>query len=100
MVNLSYDRTTPPRPAFQNLQVMLKQILTVNKFDGLAEIYILDLQTQQEIHFVYQSGEEAAPPPDIAFSAESTIKIPIMVSVYRRIQDSLPDELANPNQLD
>ncbi|MDD5368552.1 MAG: serine hydrolase [Anaerolineaceae bacterium] len=100
VVNLSYDRTTPPRPAFQNLQVMLKQILTVNQFDGLAELYLLDLQTQQEIHFVYQSGEGPIPPPDIAFSAESTIKIPIMVSVFRRIQDTLPEELANPNQLD
>jgi beta-lactamase class A len=79
---------------------MLKQILTVNKFDGLAEIYLLDLQTQQEIHFVYQSGDGPTPPPDIAFSAESTIKIPIMVSVYRRIQETLPNDLANPDQLE
>jgi beta-lactamase class A len=99
-VNLPYNRTSPSHPSFQNLQIMLKQILEVNRFEGLAELYLLDLQTQQEIHFVYDSSAETPPSPGIAFSAESTIKIPIMVSVYRRVQENLPDSVLNPDQME
>jgi hypothetical protein len=94
VVNVTYNRTTPPRPAFSSLQIMLKQILDSAKFSGVAETYLLDLQTNQEIQFAYQPGDKSTLPPDIAFSAESTIKIPIMVSVYRRVSLPLSDELA------
>lgn len=95
VVNLTYDRTSAPRPSFQNLQILLKQIIQVSGFEGTAELYLLDLQTNQEIHFTYQSGETQAPPPDIAFSAESTIKIPIMISVYRRVQLPLSADISS-----
>jgi beta-lactamase class A len=95
IVSLSFDKTEAPRPSFQNLQVLLRQILAVNQFEGLAELYLLDLQTNQEIHFTYQSGSDKPPQPDIAFSGESTIKIPIMVSVYRHLDGGkTPDNLA------
>jgi hypothetical protein len=94
IVSLSFDKSSAPRPSFQNLQVLLKQILMVNQFEGLAELYLLDLQTNQEIHFTYQSGSDQAPALDIAFSGESTIKIPIMVSVYRHVNGDLPQDLA------
>lgn len=93
VVYLSYDTSSAPRPSFQNLQVLLKQTFIVNKFDGLAEFYLLDLQTNQEIHFTYQSSSDTEPKPDIAFSAESTIKIPIMVSVFRHLKGDLPSDL-------
>jgi beta-lactamase class A len=94
VVNLSFDKSSAPRPSFENLQVLLKQILMVNQFEGLAELYLLDLQTNQEIHFTYQSGSDQAPKLDITFSGESTIKIPIMVSVYRHEAGDLPADLA------
>ncbi len=94
VVNVSYNRTTPPRPAFTNLNVMLKQILDAAKFNGVAEAYLLDLQTNQEIQFAYQPSDQSTLKPDIAFSAESTIKIPIMVSVFRRSQLPLSDDIA------
>jgi len=95
VVNLSYNLTGAPRPSFQNLQILLKQVFDVAGFEGLAEIYLLDLQTNQEIHFTYESGASQPPPLDIAVSAESTIKIPIMISVYRRLDDLLSEENAN-----
>jgi beta-lactamase class A len=48
----------------------------------LTELYLLDLQNYQEINFAYQNGQPLR--PNIAFTAASTMKIPIMVSVFNR----------------
>jgi len=85
VVNLSYNKVNPSRPVFQNLQVMLQQVLEVNDFEGLTEIYLLDLQSGQEINFAMNQGEIVA--PGIAFTAASTIKIPIMISTFRRLAE-------------
>lgn len=90
-VNLPLQQTDPNRPAFQNLQVLLKQTIDLAGFEGLAGIYLLDLQNVQTIHFAYRQGEEISVQPDIAFTASSIMKIPIMVSVFRRLGDN-PDE--------
>lgn len=84
---LPLQRSNPPRPAFQNLQVLLKQTIDISGYDGLASIYLADLQTAQEMHFAYQQGEEISLQPDIAFTASSIIKIPIMISVFRHDLD-------------
>jgi beta-lactamase class A len=91
-VALPLERTDPARPPFQNLEVLLKQTIDLANFDGLASVYLLDLQTAREIHFGYQQGQDVPVEPDIAFSASSTIKIPIMVSVYRRLGDTADTE--------
>lgn len=91
-VVLPMDRTEPSRPAFQNLEVLLKQTLQVAEFDGLAGIYLMDLQTHQELHFAVRAGEDVPVEPDIAFTASSIIKIPIMVSAVRRMGDTPDDE--------
>jgi beta-lactamase class A len=91
VVSLPLQQTDPSRPAFQNLQVLLKQTIDLAGFDGLAGIYLLDLQNVQEIHFAYQKGQEIPVQPDIAFTASSIMKIPIMVSVFRRLGEN-PDE--------
>jgi beta-lactamase class A len=89
-VDLPLQRTSPPRPSFQNLEVLLKQTIQLSGFDGLVGLYLLDLQTAQEIHFAYQQNQTISVRPDIAFTAASIIKLPIMVSVYRRLGDA-PD---------
>jgi beta-lactamase class A len=89
-MDLPLNRTNPPRPAFSNLEVLLKQTLDSYSFDDLASIYLLDLQTAQEMHFARQKGEDIPVQPDIAFTASSIIKIPIMVSAFRRMPDN-PD---------
>jgi beta-lactamase class A len=89
-VDLPIERTQPSRPDFRNLEVLLKQTLDTSGFDGLAGVYILDLQTGQEIHFARRNGEDISVNPDIAFTASSIIKIPIMVSAFHRMGDN-PD---------
>lgn len=89
-VDLPLERTQPPRPEFRNLEILLKQTLDASGFDGLAGIYIQDLQTGQEIHFAHQDGQDIPVEPDIAFTASSMIKIPIMISAFRRMGDN-PD---------
>ncbi len=90
MVDLPLQRTNPTRPAFENLEILLKQTLKVADFDGLAGIYLKDLQTQQELHFATRDEEDITVQPDIAFTASSIIKIPIMVSAIRHMGDN-PD---------
>jgi beta-lactamase class A len=84
-VVLPLQHTNPPHPAFQNLDTLLRQTIEISGFDGVAGVYMLDLQTGQEINFAYNKGENLQLPPDIAFTASSTIKIAIMISVFRRV---------------
>lgn len=82
VVNLTISKINSSKPSFTNLKILMQQIIDVGGFTGLAEIYILDLQTGQELQMAYQQGEYFN--PDIAFSAESIIKIPVMISSFRR----------------
>jgi beta-lactamase class A len=84
-VVLPLQRTNPSRPVFQNLDTLLRQTIDISGFDGIVGLYLLDLRTGQEINFAYNQGEILPNPSDIAFTASSTIKIPIMISVFRRV---------------
>lgn len=84
-VDLPLQRAEPARPTLENLRILLQQtILDVSAFDGVIGLYLSDLQTGDEITLYYELGEPIAIPPDVAFSAASTIKIPIMVAAFRR----------------
>jgi beta-lactamase class A len=91
VVNLTYKQIGASRPTIQNLEIMLQQLIDVSGFDGFPEVYMLDLQTRQEINFAYSLGDTI--PPGVAFTAASTMKIPIMVSVYRRQPEPAPEEV-------
>jgi beta-lactamase class A len=97
VVNLSFNKITPPRPSMQNLQLLIQQIIELASFDGLVEVYVNDLQSVQEVHFAYNNGQLV--PPDIAFTAASTMKIPIMVSIMRRIDEEDSEEVLRLMQL-
>jgi beta-lactamase class A len=90
VVDLPMDRTNPPRPSIDNLEILLKQTVDIAEFDGLVGVYLLDLQTGEEINFAYSQGEDYSTNPDVAFTSASIIKIPIMVSAFRRIEED-PD---------
>ena len=92
-VNLSYDNVNSERPGYNNLETLLKQIVDLAGYDGIIEIYLQDLQTGEELHFAYQSGEDL--PEDISFTAASSIKIPVMISTYRRAKDPAPEQVTN-----
>ncbi len=91
-VNLTLRRTNPPRPSFQNLEILLKQTIEESGFDGIGGVYLLDLQTSSELHFVQQNGFDLSLNPDVPFTGTSIIKIPIMVSAYRHISEPYPVE--------
>jgi len=79
-VALTFTRSTAARPTIETLETLLKQIVTVSDFDGLIGLYMMDLQTGQEIHFAINNKQEISADPDIAFTASSTIKVPIVTS--------------------
>lgn len=79
-VVLSFNQSSAARPTLQNLEILLKQIISASDFDGLIGFYMMDLQSGQEIHFAINNNQEIAVEPDIAFTASSTIKIPIVAS--------------------
>jgi len=91
IVTLPYSTDTATKPGFNNLQIMLQQLIDSSKFDGIVEVYIQDLQNGEELNFATENGQSL--PPDIAFSAASTIKIPIMVSVFRHESEPLPENI-------
>jgi beta-lactamase class A len=90
VVNLSVEKVAAPRPSMQNLQIQLQQLISTSGFDGLVEIYINDLQTNQGVHFATQAGQAVT--PDVAFTAASTVKIPIMVSAFRHLKEPTSQE--------
>ena len=81
-VVLSFQSNSAARPTMQNLEILLQQNVTVAEFDGVMGVYLLDLQTGQELHFAMDQGEPISVNPDVPFTASSTIKIPIMVSYF------------------
>ncbi len=83
-VALSFQRTASNRPTLQNLQIQIQQLIDLSGFDGILGLYLLDLQTSQSLHFAYSNGTLLPVQPDIAFTASSTIKIPIMVTYFRQ----------------
>ncbi|NTV35363.1 MAG: class A beta-lactamase-related serine hydrolase [Anaerolineaceae bacterium] len=97
VVNLTLQQVKPARPSFQNLQILLQQVIDQAKFDGITEIYVQDLETGQELSFAY--SQKQVFPPNISFSAASTIKIPIMVSVFQKIAEPTPKEITDLMEL-
>lgn len=90
-VELTAGKTPALGPTPQHLQVQLQQVLDLSGFGGISEIYLKDLQRGEEVHFAYQKGKIL--PPDVGFTAASTIKIPIMLSVFRRVADPAPQNV-------
>ena len=55
-VALTSARTAAARPTLANLEILLKQVIQLSGFDGVLGLYMLDLQTGQEIHFAQDNG--------------------------------------------
>ncbi|MCE9647807.1 MAG: class A beta-lactamase-related serine hydrolase [Chloroflexi bacterium] len=94
-VALTFTRSSAARPTIENLEILLKQIVTVSNFDGLIGFYMVDLQTGQEIHFAMDNKQEIPVDPDIAFTASSTIKVPIVTSYLINRGSDLDENTTN-----
>ena len=89
-VSLSFRRSAPIHPSLKNLEVLIKnQVIDGAPFDGVVGFYLQDLQTGEELHFGYDQNKDIPVEPDIPFTASSTIKIPIMLSVYKNLGPDL-----------
>ena len=97
VAKLVVSEVDPPKPSFENLEVMLRQLIDESEYDGLTEIYILDLKTGKEIDFAYENGIDYD--PGIAFTAASTIKIPIMVTTFQYLSEPTTQAAAESMQL-
>ncbi len=91
VVNLALNQASVPGPSIADLEVMLKQLIDVSGFDGIVELYMKDLSSSRRIHFAYQPGGDELP-PNIAFSSWSTVKIPVMVSAFREMEEPYQPE--------
>ncbi|MDZ7845118.1 MAG: serine hydrolase [Anaerolineales bacterium] len=94
-VTLPRRQTRPPRPSLLNLETLLKQTIDINEFDGIVGFYLFHPDSQEGIHFAYQNGQEIPTNPDVSFTTASIVKIPIMVSIFRRIEEDEDPETLN-----
>jgi beta-lactamase class A len=85
----------PPDPAV--LPLVLESLIQVHGFDGTMELYYQDLRSGEEIRLAVHQGQPVD--PGIAFTAASTIKVPVMISAYKRIDGEISPGLAQQMQL-
>ena len=91
VVNLALTQASIPGPSIRDLEVLLKQLIDSSGFDGTVELYLKDLSSTRKIHFAYQpEGNELT--PNIAFSSWSTVKIPVMISAFREMEEPYQPE--------
>jgi beta-lactamase class A len=94
-VILPTQNQAPLPPDWDNLQILLKQTIIIDGFDGLVGVYLHDLKTGKEIHFAVRPGQELPVDPDVAFTASSIIKIPILVAVFHHLSGPPSGDVAN-----
>ncbi len=92
-VTLPVNEFTPAPPTFATLADLLAADIRRHQFDGVAQIYMADLQTGATLNLALRGGRPFEVGEGIAFSGMSTIKIPIMVTFFRYKNDPpTPDE--------
>jgi beta-lactamase class A len=74
---------------WSSLEAFLKHNINFTKFDGLVEVYLESMEDGKSLHFAVWNSETVT--PDIAFTGFSAIKIPIMISLMRRLEEPIPD---------
>jgi beta-lactamase class A len=80
-------------PDFLTLAAFLQQNINCVDFDELVEVYVHSFKTEETLHFALMDGNPVE--PDVAFTAASTIKIPIMVSILRRTNEPTPEAVVD-----
>ena len=86
-VVLPINEVESPRPQMSELEGMLKTLIDTSGYDGITDLYLIDLESLESIHFIYRLGRDYSTTPDAAFTASGMIKIPILVSAFRRLSE-------------
>ena len=92
-VTLTTRQSESSIPDFLTLEAFLQQNINCVNFDELVEVYAHSFITEETLHFALMDGNPVE--PDVAFTAASTIKIPIMVSVLRRTEEPTPEAVVD-----
>lgn len=90
-VNLILKSAAIPNPSMADLEIMLKQVIDTSGFDGIVEIYLQDLNSTRNLSFAYQTQTRDLS-PNIAFSSWSVVKIPLMVTAFRYMEEPWPEK--------
>mgnify|MGYP000930763020 FL=1 len=84
-VTLPVEIDPEPPANIENLEIILKHIIDQNQDSGqVTEIYLIDPQTESTFDIARINNADIA--PEIAFTAASTIKVPVMISSFRRME--------------
>jgi beta-lactamase class A len=75
-------------PSIESLATLIKQLAAVDNYYGLMDVYMVNLQTGQDLHLIHANGEDYPTDPEVAFTAVSTIKIPILLATF--VHNNLP----------
>jgi hypothetical protein len=52
-------------PSLESLDTLIKQLTAVNNYYGLIDVYMVNLQTGQDLHVIHMSGEDFPGEPDV-----------------------------------
>ncbi len=87
VVNLEIYETDPEKPTLQVLRYTIESIFEDSLFDGLMEFYLKDLRSGVTLHFTDNKYLDETLSNNISFSSWSTIKIPVLVSLFKHLEE-------------
>lgn len=90
VVALPVIEQTAVRPSMQTLGELIRTDVGLFQFTGILGLYLTDLKTGRELVIHLNNGQAVNGP--IAFSAMSTIKIPIMTAFFAQNKGALTDD--------
>ena len=84
-VTLAVTGSASGSPDWSTLEAFLKHNIEWTGFDGLVEVYIQSMESGQTLQFATWDGADVV--PDIAYTGGSTIKVPIIISIFRHLDE-------------
>ncbi len=89
VVTAQFTETAVSTPDLAMIDGKLRELIRLSEFNGVIAISLQSLPGDDSINFAVQNNNDID--PNIAFTAASTMKIPIMVSTFWRENLPLPD---------
>ena len=89
VVTAQFTETAVSKPDLAMIEGKLKDLIRLSEFGGVIAISLQPLPGEDSINFAVQNNNDID--PNIAFTAASTMKIPIMVSTFWRENLPLPE---------
>ena len=80
-----------PPPEIVIIKDQIKEIIQASQFNGVVELFAQQLTQDEQLQLLMWYGEEKQ--PGVAFTAASTMKIPILISTFWRNDIPLNDNL-------